>query len=137
MSAFVVENKTINSVVNTLAQLRDAEHIKRYISEAGYDLSTYEGKKKLAVEMFSANVRSVNARYDENDKAEDMGFKYLATIPTTAMQCYKSLGCWEYQTCEGDIPETSVVYGVMDQVYHKLAHYIVSRSDEYERAKWE
>ena len=138
MSAFMVEDKTINIVVSKLAYGRDLEWIQRIIKAQGYDLETLQGRQKLADAMFTLNVKGVDARYGENqaEQFRPLDFKYQIEDNYTMIQAYKSLGCWLYQCAEGDNPEESALYKLMNQVKGYLAEHIVSRLPEYEKAPW-
>ena len=137
MSAYVVEDKTINDIVNGLASGRECEYIKCEIGEAGYDLDTYQGKKTLAEDMFRCNVAAVEDRYGkgEADKFRPLDFEYGETIPLMLVNVYKALQCWLYQCSEG-IPDSRHVYILMDRVSDRLAHKIVCMMPEYDRLPW-
>lgn len=139
MSAFMVEDETINKVVTKLAYSNNFEWIKRIIKGQGYDLDTLQGREKLSVDMFALNVKGVNARYGEGEaeKFRPLDFKFRLEGNYTLISVYKSLQCWLYQCAEGDNIEESVLYKLMDQVKGYLAESIVSSLPEYEKAKWD
>jgi hypothetical protein len=139
MSAFMVEDKTINRVVNYLRYDNDSGHWTktRLEREAGIILNgkTTEADK-LARAMFDLNVRAVEDRYGEG---EAKTFRALDFKPDYAggsrMQVLKSLRCWLYQCTEGDVPETPL-YQIMDDYSNRLAYAIVSSLPEFEAAEW-
>lgn len=140
MSAFMVQDQTINNVVNELAFGQQLDYLRVQMLEAGYDLKTVEGRRLLAKDMFNLNVKGVNARYGENEagKFRELDFKYrLGDANITIVQAYKSLNCWLYQCSEGDIPEDNFFYALMSRIAGSLAEHIVKRLPEYDKAKWD
>lgn len=138
MSAYVVEDQTINAVITYFGHGRDWECIRETIKEeTGCDLTTLAGREKLGSAMFDLNCNAVEQRYGEGQAKEFRELNYhFALFPNCGMYgVYKSLGCWIYQCSEGDVPETSLLFATMRRVYDELAHHIVTRSAEYEKAK--
>jgi len=141
MSAFVVEDKVINSVISALAMHRVygafAFHdtVKR---ETGCNLQDSKDCAKLADSMFKLNCEAVEQRYGVGQAAEfhPLDFAYRAEMPPTLIQAYKSLGCWLYQCAEGNVPDESLLYAAMTKVYGEMAHEIVRNLPAYEKARW-
>ena len=138
MSAYMVEDSTINNVVNSLANNRNLEYIRRQIKENGYDLETPEGCRLLASEMFSLNIKGVEARYGQGEAKSfrDLNFSYKLTPPVALIQCYKSLSCFLYQCSEGDIYLDNGLFHMLDRVKSDLAEHLVSDLPEYSKANW-
>lgn len=137
MSAFIVEDKTINKVVTKIAYDRDGEWQKRQFKEKGYDLDTVEGKNKLGWDMFALNIRAVNMRY-EDGHAEDfrpLNYKFMLEGNFPKVSVLKSLKCWLYQCSEGDC-DKSDLYKMMDNLANSWAYDIVSSLPEYDKAVW-
>lgn len=137
MSAYIVEDKTINKVVTKLAYDRDGNWLKCKLKDAGYDLETLEGKQKLGWDMFKLNIRSVNMRYEDKPadtfRPLDYRFQLEGNYPKPAV--YKSLSCWMYQSCEGDC-DNSPLYKLMEEVKASWADSIVASLPEYDKAIW-
>lgn len=134
MSAFLVADATIHKAVSFLADDRDGDHIRRHISEKlGIDISTNSGRAALGNLMLSLNREALAVRYGDNEPATCYEFR---PVPVTRLQAFKSLQCWHYQCCEGNIPEESQLYQVMAEVSGRMAEMIVSRLAEYDRAEW-
>lgn len=141
MSAFIVEDGTINQIVSLLAEsdsrcrLDTGWYIRR-LKEAGYDLSN-GGAEKLGQDMFSLNVRSIEERYGKGGAAQfrDLDYVYRSMTTTRTMQAYKSLGCWLYQCCEGTVPESSL-YKLMQEFKGAIAEHFVAQMPEYGSATW-
>lgn len=139
MSAFMVDDSTINTVVNKLAFGRDLDWVRRELKEGGYDLEKCDEREMLAKDMFNLNVKGVNARYGEGEAEQfrPLDFKYrLNDCNITLIQAYKSLSCWLYQCAEGDLPGDNFLYNLMDKIKGYLAEHIVSSLPEYDKAKW-
>jgi len=127
MSAFVVEDITINQIVAGMA-LDDLPPSFR---------NQVEDKRALAEAMYALNLRAVRSRYDDADKAGmvPVTFVYHTVMPQAPIRRLKSLGCWLYQCSEGDVPETAL-YQAMEKYRDRLAYRIATASPEYEAAPW-
>ena len=139
MSAFVVEDETINRVITFLSIDRELDYLRRQIKdETGCDLRTPEGCAELGTAMFDLNCNAVNQRYEPDAAAQfrELDYEYRLVPFSRAMQVYKSLGCWLYQCSEGDVPETSLLYSAMQRVKADLADHIISRLPEYDSCNW-
>ncbi len=137
MSAFLVEDKTINKVVSKLAMDREGEWMRRRFAEAGYDLNTAAGKQKLGWDMFGLNIRAVNMRY-KGGQAEDfrpLNYKYAGEYNFTRINALKSLECWEYQCSEGDCDQ-SPLFLLMKDVELSWCKEIIRALPEYDKAAW-
>lgn len=89
-------------------------------------------------ELYFWNYRSRMVRY-----GEDFGFGEWGKIPdqrtlkpVSEIQIKKSLDCYLYQCCEGDIPEKRFYLGVVD-FRNRLANKIVNGLPEYDNAEWD
>lgn len=134
MSAWIVEDITINIIVTHLAFDPDGHWLKDKFKEAGYDLETEAGRWKLGWELFSLNINSVNQRYGKNqaETFRDLDYQYEA-IRKSKIHAYKSLGCWSYQSCEGDVSKKEL-FKLMETVGNSWASHIVSDLPEYDQA---
>lgn len=138
MSSFIVENKTINKIVNFLgSSVSNNSSLGKKFIELGYNLNTEEGKERLANAMYILNVSGVTARYGTADDMIGDIFKYSILDTDGGVACFKALHCWLYQCDEGDIPEKSDLYKLFnDGVRVFMAEYIVTRLPGYEGAYW-
>jgi len=140
MSAFMVDDKTINSVVTWLTRevQRSRFTLDCLAREYGVDLTSDGWDEKLAQAMFQLNCDGVNARYGEGEaeKFRPLNFTYEPEIQYSLVQVLKSLQCWNYQCSEGDVPNTQL-YQFFEEVEHHLALKIVMDLPEYDKAKWE
>jgi hypothetical protein len=140
MSSFLVEDRTINIVVEYLASGGEMGYLRNKIKrDLCIDLETYEGKKKLGEYMFKMNCKATGQRYSESEGIglEDfrpLNYKYELVVPNQ-YQALKSLSCWLYQCAEGEV-YGSDEYEVFEEIRGDIAYHIVSNMKEYEDAKW-
>ncbi len=136
MSAFVVDENTINRVVSYFV---DQAHANKWTElqfseKLGLDLVTINGRRELAQRMLDLNIDAVNARYNENTMTYP--FTYCYRDEPSMIAVLKSLSCWLYQCSEGNIPESSEFYSFMREQEHQLAMSIVQALPEYDTAVW-
>ncbi len=146
MSAFIVEDKTINRIVSWFNKVGMAGHVNDYIyclrplTELGYKLDTDLGCKRLAEEMFTLNCDSIEQRYGEGEAEEfrplDFNYHFVGS-GTPIYQVLKSLLCFLYQCCEGDIPEQNQLYEALDKVSLNICCHLITQSKQYELAEWQ
>lgn len=131
MSAFVVEDKTINNVVGFLNDSRNRDLRKIVLEAAQLTDADERWHEKLGASMAIMNQDAVNQRYGENDEAHyEFHFELADDI-----QVYKSLQCWLYQCCEGDVPERPL-YRAFGELERRIGNRIIQRLPRYESAVW-
>ena len=142
MSAFIVSDTTLQIIVRFLdLDVRFSNSSKCYgclnriLQKQGFNLEFPEHKDRLIKEMALLNRMGVNERYNENEL--EMQVRYIDAMPPSIMQAYKSLGCFLYQCCEGDIPEKNDLYKMFEEIKNQMAHAIIRSFKEYDEAKWD
>ncbi len=139
MSAFIVEDQTINRVVTWLTREVSTSHftLAQLAREYDIDLVSDTWDEKLAKAMFQLNCDGVNARYGEGktEKFRPLNFTYQPKHDFSLVQVLKSLQCWLYQCNEGDVPTTKL-YQFFAEVENHLALKIVVSLPEYDKAQW-
>jgi hypothetical protein len=142
MSAFIVSDTTLQIIVRFLdLDVRFSNSSKCYgclnriLQKQGFNLEFPEHKDRLIKEMALLNRLGVNERYNENEL--EMQVRYIDAMPPSLMQAYKSLGCFLYQCCEGDIPEKNDLYKMFEEIKNQMAHAIIRTFKEYDEAKWD
>lgn len=138
MSAFVVDDKTINRAISFLATDRDGDWLRNYIREhLGVDLTTGIGRETLGNLMFSLNCDAVNQRYGDDQAKEfrSLDYRYRLEAGVTRIQAFKALQCWHYQCSEGDIDQNGL-YKTMERVQGHVAEMIVTRLPAYDSLAW-
>jgi hypothetical protein len=139
MSAFMVADTTINRVVTWLSREMDHMYfISRKLHELGIDTSRAGWEEKLGQAMFQLNIDGVNARYGDGEAKDfrNLNYTYQSTYFLTTIQVYKSLECWLYQCCEGNVPETPL-YKLFDQdIKAYIAQKIIYSLPAFDQAEW-
>jgi hypothetical protein len=139
MSAYIVEDTTINQVVTWLSSEVSVSHFILDQLERKYDIDLVSDMwdEKLAKAMFQLNCDAVNARYGEGEagKFRPLNFTYQPELYFSLVQALKSLQCWLYQCSEGEIPTTKL-YQFFREVENLIALKIVFSLPEYDKATW-
>ena len=148
MSAFVVEDRTINRIVAFLAQGANEDAAKPLV-RLGYKIQAngnggrvaqHREKERLAKALFEMNCRAVDARYADHPartKFHPEEFVFLTEAPPGAIEAIKRMGCLGYQCLEGDVPEEDL-YKALRESQKLVALGYVCDSPEYDGAGgWE
>ena len=145
MSAFVVSDETLNRFLSWVYREAQTSNgitygsVCRTLESAGYPVANMLGVQKLGRAMFGLNCKAVRQRYEDADDSAmipaDYRFVLLPSI--TSFVALKALRCWHYQCCEGNVPETSRLYKLMDGVAADMALSIVNALPQYEQAPWD
>ena len=148
MSAYIVEDETINKIVAFLLfkayHGNGEEWVYRPFLRLGYQLASAlpdntleQEAERLAKDLFALNVAGVNARYgkDQAQEFRPLDFKYKSTLPPGQLQAIKSMQCLSYQCCEGDVPEQPL-YKALNECIGNCCRDWVTSSEAYERCKW-
>ena len=135
MSSFIVDDKTINSIVFHITRDKDSHYVTNKFSTG-----ELVGKpKELGEEMYKLNLVAVEDRYGDY-AAMTMGaiskadYSYRA-VNASPIQTLKNLQCWLYQCSEGEVPG-STLYKMMEAYASELAKDIVRALPEYDLANW-
>ena len=100
MSAYIVSNMTISAIVDGIALVDEYSYIGKLARK---------DPKKVGQMLLDENYRSVNERYDEDDKPYEFKFvsgepgwseEFMTPHHFTYGQVLGSANCYEYQTCE-------------------------------------
>ena len=143
MSAYVVNDDTVNSVVSWLSSEQFGNGITygratRIIKKLGFDPGSDDFGQKLGQAMFDLNCQAVNERYGpgEAEKFRPLDYAYQYKMTPNIFQILKSLHCWHYQCAEGKVPETELYKG-FESIIHAIEGGIVNSLPQYEAAKWD
>lgn len=139
MSAYITSDETINTVIAFInSDSGRNAHIYRPLENKGFVWDSFEARRELGRAMRNLNIQGVSARYDEDKVAVLLGedtYEYTSGFMTSRIEAYKSLQCWLYQCCEGNVPD-STLYKAFESVRANMAMHIVSRLPEYDKANW-
>jgi len=138
MSAYIVDDETINHIVSHLEESENRAWNERRLKESvGFKMDS----RMLGTTMFALNVEAVGQRYPDCKGVADMPGKighveyehrYLVC---NRAQALKSMRCWLYQCSEGTVA-THPVIKAMDEIAADLALAIVADTPEYKKADW-
>jgi hypothetical protein len=99
MSAFLCSDLHIN----TLAAFAKEHDVRVYYKGTVID----NEPQRIAAILYTANVESVNRRYQEDDNSSTFTFAPVATLPKP-LHIIKLCICFDYQACEVDHYEDTV-----------------------------
>jgi len=136
MSSYIVDNKTINKIVNYIANGKDMDFHQRQIKEKyNIDLKTSLGCKLFGIKLLDLNTSGTCQRYKEQKNTAVLAdYKYELLI-VSRVQALKALSCFHYQCAEGDIFEDSF-YNYLEGLKGSIALDIVSDTLEWNNAAW-
>ena len=141
MSAFIIENESLNNIVNSFFWRRNNEHLRDKLRRDFNINLSCNNDKELNKELSNfgqllanLNNNSVNSRYSELN--EPIEFKLLEKEKVSIYQFLKSVECYTYQSCKGDCMEKPL-YKFMIELEESLRHEIINEIEEYKNAKWE
>lgn len=120
MSAWIVSKKHIDALVTAAVEHRLVK-------------DTPEARDAAGLMLWRENHRSVNARYGESTRTPSYSFTRREEAPVTVV---KSIGCYEYQTCEHDGWTRSKARRLCVELKARVADEIVSATDAYNAAPW-
>lgn len=150
MSSFIVEDITINRVLNWLFWINKSSYVEERIKEVtgvtykgNSDEQTEKELQLLGNLMFALNLRGTSQRYKTNPKqtvaefeVKPFKFKWLKYKEyKNKYQVLKSLRCFLYQCAEGDTEEQPL-YLMLREVEYELMDDIIRELPKYDAAKW-
>lgn len=142
MSAFIVDDIVINRILSGIDYSKlSNDQLPRPYGETLINTEPAE----LGQLLRDLNEAAVLQRYpdctpesmpgpvDENGMTP--AYEYNYEPYPKIMQLYKDVGCLVYQCSEGNIPDRPL-YKQLHEYYNNLAHAIVNRLPEWEKATW-
>ena len=156
MSAYVVEDETINRIVSWIERETIGSNGMTYgqvsnsLKQAGFDpedkgraLKVVGGKgapsfpERLGRAMFDLNCRAVRERYEDADESGMVGEanQFTRVSSADAFAVLKSLHCWHYQCSEGDVPNDPL-YKAFEEIIHAIEGALVRQMPQYDTAAW-
>lgn len=110
MSAWVVEREHIDVMIRKALE-RQHGAMLQWVGENGYRQIDHENASEIGLILAQENVASVCCRYEQDtaEQYEDM-LEYAYRDPgyvLTPAEVFKTVGCYEYQSCEHPGWETS------------------------------
>lgn len=114
MSAFIVSDYHINALVSWAADRHGYRAVTYY--HAGRRRDIREAPARVASVLYAENVRSVNARYDEAERADGFRFKRVATSRLKAADIVNACNCLDYQSCETPDWRETEAFAIVDAI---------------------
>lgn len=141
MSAFIVENETINEIISCL--ISDYENVyfrERLKSHFNSDLGTLEGRQELGKQMLSLNIAAVEYRYDLYHRKKEpeetfQSYVFSPILGVNKIKAAKALSCFLYQCTEGEFTEKPL-FKILDEIKNAWFSDIVNTLPEYKNAPW-
>lgn len=148
MSAYIVDDKTINLIVAALKTAnQNGGWNKPYCSPKNEALQ-FESPAEFGRTLYGMNLNAVEQRYPDtvgnpdrlpgpcDEDGKHTPYKFQSVIPPQPVQFLKFLSCLMYQCSEGDVDELPL-YKALREYESILALHIVQNSKAYDEAKWE
>ena len=126
MSAFIVSNKHINTLV-TFAGRRN---IVAYHGNPTKSIATAGNEQAAAELLLAENTRSVNCRYKLDKAATPIHFEFVDGVD--AVGILKACNCLDYQSCETEDWESTAAFALLQAIRTKA----VTELPGYARASW-
>jgi hypothetical protein len=127
MSAFIVSDKHINSLLNFAYAHMDGINLPD-----GQDLSfkSVQDLDKIGQILLDENYRSVNYRYREQEISHQI--KFFVQPLLTPVQIIKACQCLDYQCCETEDWEETSAYRIINWIQTEAIRNLAG----YEQAQW-
>jgi len=144
MSAYVVSDKTINTIIAGLITANENGYfgpLDLFYRNYNENLKfKKENAEQIGNMLLDLNIFSVEQRYKRGDsmtKNRDL-FVYDEKTPTPDMYHFiKALSCYLYQSCEGLARDTKLFNDLYD-MRNRIAYVILNKSERYMDAPgWE
>jgi hypothetical protein len=126
MSAFVVNKKHID----TLATYAWIKSVRICLPDQP-TIHANTHPEQFGQELVNQNYRSVNHRYQENEKPPK--YRHEITARPTEAQVLKACDCYDYQACETKDYHDTLAYAMITAIRRKA----IMELPGYEEAQWE
>ncbi len=147
MSAYMVEDKTINRVVNWLKmEVSKSSYLKEKTEKAlGISPESDKWAETVGKALFKLNIDGVNDRYGEGEaqRFRKLNYAYTSDHPTmlytslsVKIQVLKSMQCLLYQCSEGEVFKKPLYRLLREVVEPHLMRSIIDDLPEYDEAEW-
>lgn len=129
MSAYIMNDDEINTIVSYFVPTGAAEDgAWLRLGETEWNYLNRENAPKVAAILMAENVRSVNAKYGDNE-ANPYVFEYLPKAHDRERgNIIGALDCYEYQACETDDWHTSLAHEIV-QGFRKHLLKVIAESE--------
>ena len=131
MSAFLVEDKTINKIATKVYLGRDFEFVQEQLKDL--NIRTPE---ELGKALFKLNCDSLNGRYGSAEGFRSMNYRYSLEGNHTMLSVFKSLESLIYQ-CSEDGAIDQKLYKFLEGLALVMAKRIIWDLPEYKNSRWD
>ena len=140
MSAFVVDDKTIEKIINVAIMCADDQGVWFYHrANSGEVTSGYITRNNAAWAaqvLLDENYRSVNARYSDAALPHPVQFRhqfrFIGDKVREIAGAFKAADCLDYQSCETDDWESTLAYKILQGCRSAMWHALPG----YKEAQW-
>ena len=132
MSAYVVEDQTINRIVLFIRALQFNNQGPLCMLKSPFPSIKDNGLKALGQQLFDMNEDAIMSRYGEKTQES---YTFRSVDYSDPWQVLKSLDCYLYQCSEGDIPETNL-FKMLERFRNDLTQALVRSTKKYQAACW-
>lgn len=114
MSAYIMNDDEINTIVSYFIDPNHTVDGSPYLKIGdSYDYLNAENSSKVAAILMAENVKSVNAKYGDNEQPA-YAFEYLPQAHKRPVgNIIGALDCYEYQACETSDWDTSNAHDII------------------------
>ncbi len=135
MSAFLVDQKTINQILTYLVKTPEDSPLRIPLLKIGYNLNDAFCVQRLGEAMVELNIFSLQERYPHDwiDMIYDDAFLLEFEPCQNKAQPLKSLHCFTYQACEGRA-EDDELFKALYEIEDMMPDF--RRTQEYDDADW-
>jgi len=132
MSAFIVNEYHLNALVSWASYGHSSRKVSYYWQGKHRPIAGDE--QRVVNVLYAENVRSVNARYRENETADPIKFNLLiGGANLNPIEVCKAVHCLVYQSCETSDWEQSEAFAILQAIEAKAIRSVHG----YENAAWE
>lgn len=127
MSAFIVNDYHINALVSYGAQQGTSFYWKG--KRFAFDRET---ASELAAELYSENVRSVNARYNERARRKGFQFTRVVINHLEPADIISACDCLRYQSCETSDYDRTLARAITNAIREEAIHHLIDGNSCWE-----
>ena len=140
MSAFVVENRTINTILAGVRHAAAAPYIAYpHLGLNGHGAGISWDRDSLialGARLRALNVAAVKARYSDSTDDDLPDYTFRPVAPPSGPALLKALRCLLYQCSEGRVPDRAI-FKALDEWSDQIATHIICQMPEYQAAPWD
>lgn len=133
MSAYIMNDDEINTIVSYFLDPNAAygEGAWLRLGESEWNNLNRDNAPKVAAILKAENIRSVNAKYGENDNPAYV-FEYDRTASKRPIgNIIGALDCYEYQACEAEDWDKSLAHEIVQMLRKHLLKTIAEEEGTY------